>query len=454
RGLRGAAAGRNGETCVNIVLDEEVTGMKMRSKTLPAPLFALAVVLTLTGAASPGLVGPAPAEQPALHAGPDIDPSSGAPSPRGTDPSPRWIAAWGATPEGTQSAPADSSVRNIVRISVTGTEVRVRIANPRPGGPSLSVGSATVALQQGTLGADVVPGTTTVLTFDGKPGIVVAPGTDAVYSDAVTFPVTANSNLAVTLHLPLAANPDVGGSQWNSSYATTAGGGDQTGNESGSAFPTVLDETYALTAVDVLSTDADGAFVGLGSSTLHGSNSTRDGYDRVLDLLITRNQTEVAAGNRKGIVGAGIGGDTLHAAVGRLDRDVLSQSGVTGVVVWATNDLITRTAAQIIADYEIVIARSHAADVKVLCPTWLPAAQSLGASEERSKLNDWIGNSGRCDDTVDWDRTMRSDSRSDSFQAEFFSDGIHPNAAGHAALSEATPLRWFTDQPYPLRYRG
>lgn len=359
----------------------------------------------------------------------------------------RWIAAWGATPEGSAVAEANSSVRNIARVSVTGTQVRVRVSNPRDGQTPLVVGAATIALQEGTIGAEVVPGTISGLTFDGKLGVTVPPGTDAVYSDPIRFDVEANQNVAVTLHLPAEANPDVGGSQWNTSYATPAGTGDQTREEAGTKFSKPMGVTYALTAVDVLTREADGAIVGLGSSTLHGSNSNRDNYDRVLDLFINRNQDEVPVGTRKGIVGAGIGGDTLHAAVDRLDRDVLSQTGVSGVVVWVTNDLITRTAEQIIEDYEIVIARSHAAGVRVYCPTWIPGAQSLGAREERSKLNEWIMNSQRCDDTVDWDRTLRNDTSPDTYKVEYFSDGIHPNAAGHAALSEATPLQWFTAEP-------
>jgi hypothetical protein len=124
---------------------------------------------------------------------------------------PRWIAAWGATPKITQVAPANSSVRNISRISVTGTEVRVRVANPRSGSTPLVIGSASIALQQGRIGADVVPGSITALTFDGNPGITIPPSTDAVYSDPVSFAVEANQNMAVTLSLPSASNPDVGG---------------------------------------------------------------------------------------------------------------------------------------------------------------------------------------------------------------------------------------------------
>jgi lysophospholipase L1-like esterase len=357
---------------------------------------------------------------------------------------PRWIAAWGAAPDVSQVAPANSSVRNIARISVTGTGVRVRVANPKPGSPPLVIGSASIALQEGTIGAGVVPGSIVPLTFDGSPGITIPPWTDAVYSDPVPFAVEANQNVAVTISLPSAANPDVGGAQWNSSYVTAANGGDQTRTEAGSRFGTTIDTTYALTAIDVLTTHANGAIVALGSSTMHGFNSTRDGYDRVLDLYIERNQTEVADGNRKGIVAAAVGGDTVFAAQKRLQRDTLSQSGVSAVILWATNDLATRTAAQVILDYKTIIRQSHDAGVEVYCPTWAPRALPSAAVAQRSILNEWITNSGECDDTVDWDSTLRSTAFPNIYKPEYISDGVHANAAGHAAMSAATPLRWFT----------
>jgi hypothetical protein len=88
-------------------------------------------------------------------------------------PDPRWIAAWGATPDILQIAPANSSVRNISRISATGTEVRVRVANPRSGSTLLVIGSASIAPQQGRIGADVVPGSITAPTVDGNPGTTI-----------------------------------------------------------------------------------------------------------------------------------------------------------------------------------------------------------------------------------------------------------------------------------------
>ena len=34
-----------------------------------------------------------------------------------------------------------------------------------------------------------------------------------------------------------------------------------------------------------------------------------------------------------------------------------------------------------------------------------------------------------------------------TFRPDYFSDGMHPNPAGHQAIAAATPLRWFTAHP-------
>jgi hypothetical protein len=87
--------------------------------------------------------------------------------------------------------------------------------------------------------------------------------------------------------------------------------------------------------------------------------------------------------------------------------------------------------------------------VRAFCPTWPPAAHSANnlSTNERRKLNAWILNSGECDDVVDWDAVLRGAAVEDAYDPAYFSDGIHPNPAGHQALADATPLRWFRYAP-------
>lgn len=368
------------------------------------------------------------------------------------------IAAWGAPINvrgGSFPVSGNSTVRNIARVSLGGSAVRIRLSNELSEDVPLVVEAASVALRDGTIGAALVEGTTRAVTFGGKPGVTIPPGTDFVYSDPVEFPVDALAHVAVSLYLPEADNPNAAAANYNTSYATEADAGDQTQTTSGESFTAESRSTYALTAIDVLTSEGDGALVGLGSSSLHGSSSTPDSYNRVLDSLAERINDNVAHGMRKGIVSAGIGGDTLQASLNqRFERDVLSHTGVTGVIVYVINDIAAgRKADAIIEDYRRAIRRSHRQGVLVFCPTWGPASHGTPGRAEKDKLNTWIRESAECDAIVDWDAVLRDGTLEDTYRPEYFSDSIHPNDAGHRAMARATPAEWFRMSPTEISPR-
>jgi lysophospholipase L1-like esterase len=381
-----------------------------------------------------------------------------------------WIAAWGGSPTGSPTGgPTNATVRNLVRVSVGGTAIRIRVANALSTGTPLVIGKASVALAKAPGSAALVPGTSRAITFGGRPGVTLPPKTPYAYSDPVTLPVGDQQDLAVDLYLP-SAEPGALTATWNTSFVTADGAGDKTGQASADGFspgasstgfpappggtqvPLSCDgcATYALTAVDVLTSEATGAIVGLGSSTFQGDGSDPDKWNTVLNDLSRRIDGELPFGRRLAVVNAGIGGDTLHAGLERAERDVFSQSGVTSVIAYDLNDIAppaSRTAEQVESDYRKLIAESHARGIRVFCPTWPPDASIATPTDERSKINAWILNSGECDDVVDWAAVLRDPQAPDTFRPEYFSDGIHPNPAGHQAIADATPLRWFTAGP-------
>jgi lysophospholipase L1-like esterase len=381
-----------------------------------------------------------------------------------------WVAAWGGSPTGSATGgPQNATVRNLVRVSVGGSAIRIRVANALSSDTPLVIGRASVALSKAPASAGLIPGTSRPLTFDGRPGITLAPKTPYVYSDPVRLPVGDQQDLAIDLYLP-SAEPGALTATWNTSFVTADSAGDKTGQDSADGFSPAPSSstftahpggtqvplncqgcaTYALTAVDVLTNEAAGTIVGLGSSTFHGDGSDQDGWNTVLNDLSGRIDRELPFGRRLGIVNAGIAGDTLHAGLERAERDVFSQSGVTSVIVYDLNDIApptSRTAVQVEADYRKLIADSHARGIRVLCPTWPPDASLATPTDERSKVSAWILSSGECDDVVDWGAVLRDPQAPSTFRPEYFSDGMHPNPAGHQAIADATPLRWFTASP-------
>ena len=117
-----------------------------------------------------------------------------------------WVATWGASPTAFQSfgnlaPPApfkDQTVRQIVRISVGGEQLRVRFSNETGKSP-LHIGAASIAVVDKE--SSIKPDTLRKLTFGGLDSFTVPAGAPAL-SDPVDLPVPALSELAVSLYLP------------------------------------------------------------------------------------------------------------------------------------------------------------------------------------------------------------------------------------------------------------
>lgn len=377
-----------------------------------------------------------------------------------------WAGTWGAAPYGDGSGgPTNVTARNLVRISVGGSRVRLRVDNVN-GKKPLVIGRAAVSQAIAPGNAALVPRTTHAVTFDGgRPGITLAPGTKYAYSDPVDFAVHDGEDLAVDFQLPT-AEPGSETATHNASFITANNAGDHVGQVGAGGFsagassadavgPPVPSScagcsTYALTGVDVLTGEAVGTVVGLGSSTFHGDGSDANGWNSVLNDLAGRIDSELPFAHRVGVVNAGVSGDTLHAGLTRAERDAFSVSGVTAIIAYDINDVAVfngRTAEQVEADYRTLVAESHDRGIRVFCPTWAPDVSIASPTDERGKVNAWLLSSQACDGVVDWDAVLRNPLVPQTFRLDYFADGIHPNPAGAKAMSDAVPLSWFTRSP-------
>jgi hypothetical protein len=117
-----------------------------------------------------------------------------------------WVASWGSAqqiPEDRNAMAdgdlADATLRQIVRVSIGGTRIRIRLSNAF-GTQPLTIDSVHVA--RGTLGtARIDPATDRPVTFSGRDSVTIPAGADYV-SDPVALPVPALAHLAVSFHLP------------------------------------------------------------------------------------------------------------------------------------------------------------------------------------------------------------------------------------------------------------
>ena len=406
-------------------------------QTLRTPLVSAAAIATTTAVAL---------STPSTSA-----PSTGASvaSPPGTAPVSQ-VGTWGTAPDATTLSLTDQSVRNIIRTSVGGTNLRMSLSNAFGSGP-VTFDSAWVG--RAGEGAAVAPGTHRRLTFGGRTTVTVPAGAE-VLSDPLPGDVPAQSTLAVSVHVVGAAGTVSGHKlAHQTNYISTAG--DHAGDESGSAFTTPTTSSAWVESAVVETPQQVGTMVALGDSITDGDKSTTSANRRWPDHLARRMLQEPGP-HRFGVMNAGISGNRVTAdgsgisAQARFDRDALAQPGVRTVVVMeGVNDLrwsLATKPADLIQPYQQLIARAHARGVCVVGGTITPwEGGSLWSAEKdaiRGQVNQWIRTSGELDGVVDFDAAIRDPAHPARMLAAYDSgDHLHPGDAGYAAMADAVSLK-------------
>ncbi|MGW0583996.1 SGNH/GDSL hydrolase family protein [Streptomyces sp. NPDC002920] len=361
------------------------------------------------------------------------------------------VVTWAASADRMGDGVADRGYRLVVRTSVGGSDLRIRLTNAFGDRP-VTFDSVYAGIRQ--QGAALVPGSNRRLGFGGAGSVTVPAGATAI-SDALPGRLPATTDLVVSLHSPDAAGPASGhGMAMQTSYTTQ---GDHTAEESADHWTGSTGGTtgswFYLDAVSVRTSAATGAVVALGDSITDGWQSTTDLNRRWPDYLARRlGQADTAV---KGVANAGISGNKVLAdgaglsALNRLQRDVLSHPGVRTVFLFeGVNDIKAHTgvtAEDMIAGYREIVRRAHAAGKCVIgatvapfkgWPEWDPAAESV-----RQDVNAFIRNSGEFDAVTDFDRILRSPYDPERI-LPFFDGGdhIHPNDKGMQAMADAVDL--------------
>jgi lysophospholipase L1-like esterase len=373
---------------------------------------------------------------------------------------PIWVGTWGASPQQTTIFPgtgptapgfSNQTIRQIMRISVGGRWLRVRLTNEFGAQPVL-IGAAHVAISAG--GATIRPGTDRVLTFNGQPSITIQPGAP-VLSDPVDLVVENLESLAVSTYLPQATGP----ATWHADGGQTAYVvlGNATGAAGFGAGTIKLLSRFFLSGVEAGGLDPRNAIVALGDSITDGFNSTVDANRRWPDRLAER---LAASGSNAGVVDAGIGENRLlydivgPSALSRFNRDVVATPGVRFLtVLLGINDILLGslypneavTAQQIIGGYGQLIARAHGSGIRIYGATLTPFDGAGTADEaERQAVNAWIRTSGKFDAVIDFDSVVRDPSNPSRILPAFDSgDHLHPNDAGYKAMADSINLDLF-----------
>ena len=379
-----------------------------------------------------------------------------------------WVATWSTALHQPSPGPPgltnlgfnNQTLRQIVHTSVGGDQVRVRLSTY--GASALVIGSAHIARR--AVGATIVPESDRTLTFGGEPSITIPPGA-VVMSDPVALQVPALGDLAVSIYVPGSTGP----AAWHFAALQTSyisPDGDFTGSVVMPAAVTAQ-AWFWLAGVEVTASRQTGAVVAFGDSVTDGVASTADANNRWPDHLARRLIAQ--RGNHKmGVLNEAISGNRLlhdglaSNGLARFDRDVLTQTGLTHLVVLlGNNDLWfgevifpteAVTAEQIIQGHKQLIQRARARGLTVYGGTLTPLQGFVPDSvfpvieAKRQAVNEWIRTSGEYDAVIDFDEVTRDPSVPPRLLPRYDSgDHLHPNDAGYEAMGRAVDLQLFQD---------
>ncbi len=406
-------------------------------------LAALAALVLAFGAPSRAQSAPHPQAQPMPH--------------------PQWVGTWATAPmlaEGGFNVRPFSGVtlREIVHISVGGVQFRVRFTNAYGADP-LTISDAHVALSAGN-GA-IQPGIDHAITFGGATSVNIPPGAE-LFSDPVALAVAPLSDLAVSFYLP----SQVMRAETYHSFADQdnfiANGDVSTAQDLPDA--TEVFSWYFLDGIDVQAVPGSRAIVTLGDSITDGALSTHNANRRWPDILAASLNQDPNL-NRVAVLNEGIGGNRVlnegagPSALSRLDRDVLSQSGVRYVIVLESINDIGRlahlaapyddiTAAQLEMGLKQIADAAHEHGIKAIGATLTPYGGAGYYSDKgeqvREAVNDWIRTSGTFDGVADFDKATQDPANPTHFNPAYDSgDHLHPKDEGYKAMADAIDLTLF-----------
>jgi len=386
-----------------------------------------------------------------------------------------WVQTWGVAPLPPSQAmgpmPAtpgfdNQTIRQTVRISVGGQQLRIRFTNEY-GTKPLVIGRARIAVADAH--GNPVSGTERDVLFSGSPTTTVPAGAPYL-SDPIDLPVGALSSLSISLYLPQATGPCTCHSTGMQS-AFVSDAGDFTGKVF-TPKQTVQLRAF-ISGVEVHTNSSARAVVVLGDSISDGIGSTLDANHRWPDLLAEKLDR---GSDPWGVVNMGISGNQVlsdgagQSALARFDRDVLSVPGVRTVIIFeGVNDLgisyghfegpmaavfkasssgTQATRDSMIAGYRQLIVRAHARGLKVLAATITPYDGASYYSPEgeavRAAINTWIRSSHEVDGVIDFDAAMRDPAQPTRIRDGFHAgDHLHGSDAGYDAMAAVIDLSLF-----------
>ena len=388
----------------------------------------------------------------------------------------QWVSGWSTAVHSPLPFPGlppsptfeNQTVRMVVRGAIGGERIRVRFSNAF-GATPLEFGGARVALVREN--GRIITGSDRPLTFGGETSVKIPAGSPML-SDPVDLPVKPFAEMAISIFLPKRSQA-VTQHSWAQHESYISSQGDYSGAEE-IPDPTVTQSWYWLEAVEFWAPKGSAAIVTLGDSITDGVGAKQGEYGDWPDLLAKRLAVD-NGGPSLAVDNEGIGGNRILYdgagvnALARLDRDVLSQAGVSELIVLeGINDIgwphmkprtagdtsqprkspfgaELVTATQLIEGLRQIVDRAHEHEIRVFGATLTPYYGADYYSDDgeavRQGVNQWIRSSGAFDAVIDFDAAVRDPDHLSQFRNEYQSgDHLHRSAAGYKAMADVVDL--------------
>jgi lysophospholipase L1-like esterase len=359
----------------------------------------------------------------------------------------RWTGTWATAPEFTGQGDMPScslsnrSVRNIVQVSFAGKQIRVKLSNEFSAQP-VEINTVLIADAIGE-SWQTNQRTSCRLSFSGSKNVVIPAG-KALWSDPLKYNLKSGQRLAITVCYGNMTPQNATSHRGSRTTSYIIKGIASAKSDFGNAEK--IDHWYNISAIDVM---ADGVPVVavLGNSITDGRGTTTNKQNRWTDFMAQALNVDGCCG----VLNLGIGGNCVvrggisQPALQRFDRDILSQSGVTKLIIFeGTNDIgcsngnSEQIAAELIEAYKTLAAKAKAKGLKVYGATITPFKgngwYSLFHEAARQTVNEWIRKSEYFDGIVDFDALVRDSSDAEKLRPEFSSDWLHLNPSGYEAM--------------------
>lgn len=367
-----------------------------------------------------------------------------------------WLPAWATTNQRTEDrneppALADSTLRQFVWPSYSGSEIRLQLSNQRGEAP-VEITKVHIAKAKTVGTSEIDVDTDVELTWSGSPNVTIAEG-ETTWSDPIAFDLVEMTQVAITMHFA-SAPADVTGHPGARTTSTVAPG-DVVSDATISGIE--KERWYFIEAIEVMAPSEAKAIAILGDSITDGYGISNK-FARWPDFLNRAVNKDGALANKVSVLNFGMGGncltvpgenDDMDPGYVRFERDVLGRKDKIGwlIVFIGVNDMIYASvpAEDLILAYEDIITKAHAEGIAVYGATITPFEGHTPGDplDVRTEVNEWLITSNAFDAVIDFSAKL-ADPRKPSFlNAPLSNDGLHPNEAGYEALADAVDLSLF-----------